>query len=115
MKLSRTVCKIKLSHTISILKITKGNIPQLSRTVSKFRADTISLQKISRGNYSAKNVGGVTVLISARRLIMLYICAKFREIISNGIKVMERTRIINGLRTDGQTDGQTLQSSEGLT
>ena len=57
--------------------------------------DTISKPKISKGNNSAKNVGGVTVLISARRLIMLYICAKFREIILNSIKVMERTRMIN--------------------
>ena len=37
--------------------------------------------------------------IPARRLIMLYIRAKFREIISNGIKVMERTRMINRWRT----------------
>ena len=51
----------------------------------------ISILKISKGHNSAKNVGGVTVLISARRLIMLNICVKFRESISNGIKVMERT------------------------
>ena len=68
---------------------------KLSRTVSSYRADTISILKISKGNNSAKNVGGVTVLISARRLIMVYICAKFREIISNDIKVMERTRMFN--------------------
>ena len=80
-----------------------------------YRADTISVLKISKGNNSAKNVGGVTILISARRLIMLYICAKFREIISNGIKVMERTRMMNRWRTDGRTDGQTLKSSEGIT
>ena len=60
-----------------------------------YRADTISILKISKGNNSTKNVGGVMVLISACRLIMLYICAKFREIISNGIKVMERTQMIN--------------------
>ena len=30
-------------------------------------------------------------MISASRLIMLYICAKFHEIILNGIKVIERT------------------------
>ena len=55
----------------------------------------ISILKISKGNNSAKNEGGVTVLISARCLIMVYICAKFREIISNGIKGMERTRMFN--------------------
>ena len=35
-------------------------------------------------------------LISARRLVMLYICAKFHEIILNGIKVIERTRFPYG-------------------
>ena len=38
---------------------------------------------------------------------MLYICAKFREIILNGIKVIERTRMIIRGRTDGMTDGRT--------
>ena len=33
-------------------------------------------------------------LISARRLVTLYICAKFREIISNSIKVIEQTRFL---------------------
>ena len=51
----------------------------------------ISILKITKGNNSAKNVGGVTFLISARRLVKLSICAKFHEIISNGIKVIERT------------------------
>ena len=54
----------------------------------------ISKPKISKGNNSAKNVGGVTVLISACRLVMLYISTKFYEIISNGIKVIERTRFL---------------------
>ena len=31
------------------------------------------------------------LFISAHRLVMLNICVKFREIISNGIKVMEQT------------------------
>ena len=59
-----------------------------------YRADTISILKITKGNNSAKNVGGVTVLISARCLVMLYISTKFCEIISNGIKVIERTRFL---------------------
>ena len=41
----------------------------------------ISIQKFTKGNNSAKNIGGVTVLISACRLDMLYISTKFREII----------------------------------
>ena len=36
------------------------------------------------------------LLISARRLVMLYICAKFHEIFLNGIKVIERTRFLYG-------------------
>ena len=34
--------------------------------------------------------------ISARCLVMLYICAKFHEIILNGFKVIERTRFLYG-------------------
>ena len=34
------------------------------------------------------------LLISARRLVMLYIFAKFHEIILNGIKVIERTQFL---------------------
>ena len=53
--------------------------------------DTISILKITKGNNSAKNVGGVTV---APRLVMLYISTKFCDIISNGIKVIERTQFL---------------------
>ena len=53
--------------------------------------DTISIRKITKGNNSAKNVGGINVLISAHCLVMLYISTKFHEIILNGIKVIERT------------------------
>ena len=34
------------------------------------------------------------LLTSARRLVMLYICAMFHEIISNGIKVIEWTQFL---------------------
>ena len=59
------------------------------------------------------------MLISARRLVMLYISTKFCEIISNGIKVIERTRFLYRKfqsygpdtnvqpLTDGRTDGRT--------
>ena len=59
-----------------------------------YKGDTISILKITKGNNSTKNVGGATVLISARRLVMLYICTKFCEIISKGIKVIERTQFL---------------------
>ena len=57
--------------------------------------------KISKGHYSVKSVGGVTFLVlctssrfffSAHRLMMVYICTKFRENILDGMKVIERTR-----------------------
>ena len=54
----------------------------------------ISILKITKGNNSAKNVGGVTVFIPACRQVMLYISIKFCEIISNGIKVIERTQFL---------------------
>ena len=99
---------------ISILKITKGNnsakkvggvnvvnlctlsghalyLCQVS--YQSYRADMISIQKITKGNNSAKNV---RLLISACLLVMLYICAKFHEIISNGIKVIEWTQFLYG-------------------
>ena len=37
--------------------------------------------------------------------MVVYICTKFHENILNCIRVMERTRKVNG-RTDRQTDGQ---------
>ena len=36
------------------------------------------------------------LLISACRLVMLYICAKFHEIILNSIKDIERTQFLYG-------------------
>ena len=59
-----------------------------------YRVDTLSILKITMGNNSKKNLGGVTVLISARRLVILYISTKFCEIISKGIKVIEWTRFL---------------------
>ena len=55
---------------------------------------TVSIWKITKGDYSAKTVGGRTVFISAHCLVMLYISTKFCEIISNGIKVIERTQYL---------------------
>ena len=55
--------------------------------------DTISILKITKGNNSAKKVGGVTV-VDLCTSVMLYISTKFCEIISNGIKVIERTRFL---------------------
>ena len=54
----------------------------------------ISIPKISKGNNSAKNVGGVTVVNLCTLSGHVFISTKFCEIISNGIKVIERTRFL---------------------
>ena len=54
----------------------------------------ISIRKITKGNNSAKNVDGVTVVYLCNRLVMLYISTKFCEIIPNPIKVIERTQFL---------------------
>ena len=54
----------------------------------------ISILKITKGNNSTNMQVEQLLLISACHLVMLYICAKFHEIISNGIKVIERTRFL---------------------
>ena len=46
----------------------------------------------------------------ACHLTVFNICLKFRENISNGIRVMERTRMIEAMR-----DGRTLKVSAGVT
>ena len=46
-------------------------------------------------------------LRSARRLMLIDICMKFREDSLRGFQVTERTRFVTDRRTDGQTDGQT--------
>ena len=59
-----------------------------------YRADLISILKITKGNNSAKNVGGVTNVNLCTSSGHAYISTKFCEIISNGIKVIERTRFL---------------------
>ena len=43
-------------------------------------------------------------LRSARRLMLIDICMKFREDSFRGFQVTERTRFVTDRRTDGQTD-----------
>ena len=64
----------------------------------------------SKGYNSEIGKPELQFMFSACRLIVLYICVKFRENISDGIWVMERTRIMEAL-----TDGRTLKISEGIT
>ena len=49
---------------------------------------------IKKGNNSAKKVGGVTSFNLCKMAGHALHCNKFREIISNGIKVIERTRFL---------------------
>ena len=62
--------------------------------------------KIYKGAQCRKTVGGVTVLISAHCLTILYICSTFQENISKGFRVIERIRN-HDRQIDRQTDRQT--------
>ena len=55
----------------------------------------ISMPEIKKGNNSANNVSGVTSFNHCKMAGHALHCTKFREIISNGIKVIERTRFLN--------------------
>ena len=46
-------------------------------------------------------------LHSARRLMLIDICMKFREDSLRGFQVTERTRFVTDRQTDGQTDRRT--------
>ena len=59
----------------------------------------------SKGNNSKNINARVTFLHSARRLMLIDICMKFREESLRGFQVTEWTRFVT--RTDGQTDRQT--------
>ena len=50
--------------------------------------DTISIGKITKGDNSAKNAGGATVVNVCTSSVMLYISTKFCEMIKNRIKVI---------------------------
>ena len=54
----------------------------------------ISMPEIKKENNSAKDVSGVTSFNLSKWLVILNICTKFREIISNGIKVIEWTQFL---------------------
>ena len=46
-------------------------------------------------------------LHSARHLMLIDICIKFREYSLSGFQVIERTRFVTDRQTDRRTDGQT--------
>ena len=52
------------------------------------------------------------LLISAPHLVMVYICAKFHEIILNGIKVIEWTRFLYEKITKGNNSAKKCRGSD---
>ena len=52
------------------------------------------MPEIKKGNDSANNVSGVTSFNLCKMACHAFNCTKFREIIANGIKVIERTRFL---------------------
>ena len=74
--------------------------------------DTISIGKITKGNNSAKNAGGATVVNLCTSSVMLYIYTKFSEIISNGISYRVDTisilKITKGNNSAKNVDGLTI-------
>ena len=56
------VCRLS-GHTLYFYQVLLNYL----EGYQSFRADTILLLKSTKGNNSAKNVGGVTILISASR------------------------------------------------
>ena len=121
------------ADTISIRKITKGNnftknvggvrVVDLCKSsghalyfyqvlwnylkqYQSYRANTISILKITKGNNSAKNVGGVTVV----ELCMLSGHALyFYQVLWNNLKRYQSYRADTNVQplTDGRTDGRT--------
>ena len=70
----------------------------------------IAMFNVQRANTPKLGKSELRFIYYVRHLIVLYICVKFRENISDGIRVMERTRMIEVLM-----DGRTLKISEGIT
>ena len=66
----------------------------ISKPYQSYRADTISMPEIKMGNNSANYVSGVTSFNHCKMDGHVLHCTKFCEIISNGIKVIERTRFL---------------------
>ena len=58
----------------------------------------------SKGNNSKNINASLPFLHSARRLMLIDICMKFREDSLRGFQVTERTRFVTDRQTDRQTD-----------
>ena len=78
-----------ISNGIKVIEWT-----QFPERYQSYRVDTISIGKITKGNISAKNAGEAIVVNLCTSAVMLYMSTKFCEIISNGIKVIEWTQFL---------------------
>ena len=77
-------------HALYLCHVSWNNLERYQ----SYRVDTISIGKITKGDNSAKNAGGATVVNVCTSSVMLYISTKFCEIISNRIKVIGWTRFL---------------------
>ena len=74
-------------YALYLCQVSSNNLQRYQ----SYRVDTISVGKITKGNNSAKNAGGATVVNLCTSSVMLYTSTKFCEIISDFIKVIEWT------------------------
>ena len=77
-------------HALYLCQVSWNNLERYQN----YRVDTISIGKITKGDNSAKNADGATVVNVCTSYVMLYISTKFCEIISNRIKVIERIQFL---------------------
>ena len=69
-------------------------VPSFVKLSQSYRAGTISMPEIKKGNNSANNVSGVTCFNLCKMAGHALHCTKFHEIISKGIKVIEGTQFL---------------------
>ena len=84
------VTQSKYGHTFILYQVSRNYL----KPYQSYKADTISMPEIKKGNNSANNVSGVTYFILCKMAGHALHCTKFHEIISNGIKVIEHTRFL---------------------
>ena len=97
---------VTIGHRVTVLV----SFVKISRTVLELWSGHDFILIITQGHNSVNvaRIVIVLVLFSAQHLITVYISTKFRENISNGFIVMERTRFVTDRQTDTQTDRQTF-------
>ena len=64
------------------------------------------MNKVQRAITQKVKTAELPFLHSARHLMLIDICIKFREYILSGFHVIEWTRFVTDRQTDGQTDAR---------